>query len=477
MLIESIPIVIAVVAVYQAVVLYKAADKKRKDVQKQTRDDIQLIFTSRLAFGTGTIAICYIMLGFHWIASDTVQIPDTTDLAWNALEALIFGFLTQSCVWARKYILARLDSVVIEKLNEKLRKKQAQIEAENDVLQLIAKGAAFFEVAQRISKHVESFNPKLLCSILMCHEDGKLYDFWSPSLSEDYKALMFNGFPPGPGNGACGAAAFHKDFFFCCDIETDENWTPFPRFQIEARLMGVRAVWSTAVLDSRDRLLGTVAFYSLENREPDHRCIALLNWSAHIAGIAIDKHKMIEGLREAREYRDALLRALPDLVFVHDVEGYYLDCYANSDDLLIYPCHQVVGKHISECFDQPMTEQILEMYRRVVRTRHPDRLEYDLEVRGNVRSFEARIVPLDGDKLLSTVRDVTDWKQAQYNLAQQLLWQREALRRCENADGCPGSEDGTCRKATTVGRDTPGLDGEDGTVQGMAGEMEGESQI
>jgi PAS domain S-box-containing protein len=159
-----------------------------------------------------------------------------------------------------------------------------------------------------------------------------------------------------------------------------------------------------------------------------------------------------------------LLRALPDLVFVHDVEGYYLDCYANSDDLLIYPCHHVIGKHISECFDQPMTEQILEMYKRIVRTRHPDRLEYDLEVRGNVRSFEARIVPLDGDKLLSTVRDVTDWKQAQYNLAQQLLWQREALRRCEDAKDCPGSSSGICLKAERAKCDTCSVDGEDGAV-------------
>jgi hypothetical protein len=72
------------------------------------------------------------------------------------------------------------------------------------------------------------------------------------------------------------------------------------------------------------------------------------------------------------------------------------------------------------------------------------------------------------------VRDVTDWKQAQENLASQLVWQQKALWRCENADGCPGSEDGTCRKAATIGLDTQGLDREDETVQSMAKEMEGE---
>lgn len=431
MLIELIPIAAATAALCQSVVLYRCADKKRKDVQKQTRDGIQLVFTSRLAFGTGTISLCYILLGIHWVAVDTMQIPDTTDLAWNGLETLIFGFLAQSCAWARKYILAKLDSVVIEKLNEKLRKKQEQIEAENDVLQLIASGATFFEVAQRISRHVEQFNPNLLCSILMCHDDGKLYDFWSPSLSEDYKALMFNGFPPGPGNGACGAAAYHKDFFFCSDIETDENWTPFPQFQIEARLMGVQAVWSTAVLDSRECLLGTVAFYSTVSREPDHRCIELLNWASHIAGIAIDKHKMLEGLRDAREYRDAILRALPDIVFVLDSEGNYLDCYANDESILDVACAKIVGKNIADFVNPDTVQECLEKIPLILRTKVPCTLEYSLDIRGELQYFEARIVPMDNDKVLSVVRNVTDMKKSHHNITRQLIAQQEALRRCD----------------------------------------------
>ena len=420
MVLELIPIAFAAFAIYQAVSLYSCADRKRQDVQKKTRDHIQLIFTSRLAFGTGTVAFCYILMSIHWMQADGIVVPDMTDLAWNALEALTFGFLAQSCSWARKYILAKLDSVVIEKLNGLLERKQEQIEAENDILQMIASGKTFFEVAQRISQHVERFNPKLKCSILMCHTNGRLYDFWSPSLTEEYKDLMKDGFPPGPGNGACGAAAHYKDFFFCSDIDTDENWMPFPRLQEEARRMDVRAVWSSAVIDARDRLLGTVAFYSTGRREPDHRCIELLNWASHVAGIAIDKHKLIEGLREAQEYRDALLRALPDIVFVNDRDGFYLDCYANSDENLVQPCHAVVGHNIADCLSSETVHECLVEFRRVLDNKLPGRVEYDLEIGGRIKSFEARLVPLDGDRILSTVRDVTDWKKANEALAKQL---------------------------------------------------------
>ncbi len=175
--------------------------------------------------------------------------------------------------------------------------------------------------------------------------------------------------------------------------------------------------------------------------------------------------------REAEQYRDALLKALPDLVFVHDTDGNYLDCYAPDDDMLTMPCEMVIGKHISDCFDPEMTQTILETYKRIMVTRQMEVLEYKLAVSGEERDFEARIVPLNGDKMLSTVRDVTDWKQAQERLAKQLTWQQEALRRCEDADGCPGREDGTCRKATTIGLDSPRVGYKDPAVRGLVEEM------
>ncbi len=151
-------------------------------------------------------------------------------------------------------------------------------------------------------------------------------------------------------------------------------------------------------------------------------------------------------LRETVLYRDALLKALPDLVFVHDVDGYYLDCYAPDDDLLIMPCDVIVGQHISSCFDPDMVQIILDTYKRIMTTRRMEVLEYKLTISGQEHDFEARIVPLNGDKLLSTVRDVTAWKQAQYKLAKQLTFQQGLIDKCQYPHDCPGSEDGTCRK-------------------------------
>ena len=173
-------------------------------------------------------------------------------------------------------------------------------------------------------------------------------------------------------------------------------------------------------------------------------------------------------IREHAEYRDALLKALPDIVFVLDKDGYYLDCYTNDESRLVYPCRVVVGKHISDCLDHKVVDECLEKFDKVLQTRETDFVEYGLLLKGQVRYFEARLVPLDIDKILATVRDVTDWKMAQENLAQQLTWQQEALRRCVNETGCPGSPDGVCLKAKGIGCDTNGPPASHGAVCPMA---------
>lgn len=471
----------------------------------------------------------------------------------------------------------------LQEQDDQIREQYARAKAENDILKSIADVTPFFEVAQKISLHVERFAPGVKCSILI-YRNEKLWDFWSPSLSEGYKALMQNGFPPGPGNGACGAAAHFRDYFFVEDIETDENWVPFPVFQSEARAMGVKSVWSSAILDSKDELLGTVAFYADHVGPPDRRCMELLDWASHISGIAIERHnteqclheqnQMLRGMMDsqvdlivsfdlqkrivyanraykktfgitcediekgidlpdlvhpdsieeskkhwkailedrkqvrfrqqartvkgwrwfewegyprldqaghlvghggsgrditesinAEQYRDALLNALPDLVFVLDESGYYLDCYATSQDALPVPCEDVVGKHISDFIDPDTTAECLLMFPQILRTQIPGMKEYQLILRDHLHYFEARVVPLTDDKVLAVIRDVTDWKKAQFNLANQLTAQQEALRGCLDAKDCPGSPDGACRKAEKIGLNTRGPQSADGEVR------------
>ena len=158
--------------------------------------------------------------------------------------------------------------------------------------------------------------------------------------------------------------------------------------------------------------------------------------------------------REAEWYRDALLRALPDLVFVHDADGYYLDCYAKENESLPYPCEVITGKHLSDCLPQAVVQKALVLFQEVLDTGKIGYIEYELSVGGEVKIFEARVVPLDEDRLLSTVRDITEWRKAQEALAKQLTAQQEALWRCEVAKDCPGNPDGICRKAERIGRDT-----------------------
>jgi signal transduction histidine kinase len=123
-------------------------------------------------------------------------------------------------------------------------------------------------------------------------------------------------------------------------------------------------------------------------------------------------------VRESEARTSALLRAIPDLMFVQSDDGVYLDYYARNIADLLVPPEAFLGKNMRDVLPAPIVERMVPCFEQARHSMEPQVAEYSLELGGQTRYYEARVVSVETGKVLSIVREVTDQKLAQQSLAQ-----------------------------------------------------------
>jgi len=133
-----------------------------------------------------------------------------------------------------------------------------------------------------------------------------------------------------------------------------------------------------------------------------------------IGGLLIQRQRRRRAeaaLRHSEMRNSAILRALPDLVFVIDRDGRYVDYHARDQKLLFVPPEAFLGKTIREIMPRTLADLLMEALERATTTDEPVIVNYELPL-DELRHFEARFVPADNGRVLSVVRDVTESKRA-----------------------------------------------------------------
>ena len=119
-----------------------------------------------------------------------------------------------------------------------------------------------------------------------------------------------------------------------------------------------------------------------------------------------------EALIESQAQYQAILSALPDLVFLISRDGTYLDVHPRDDARLFAPPDHFLGKKVSDVMPQEFADQFAICAGQVL-TRGAAQMDYSLPIDGERRQYEARMVPCGPDRILAIVRDVTENKRAQ----------------------------------------------------------------
>jgi PAS domain S-box-containing protein len=123
-----------------------------------------------------------------------------------------------------------------------------------------------------------------------------------------------------------------------------------------------------------------------------------------------------EGLRKAEREQRALLDAVPDMIFVADKNGVLLECKIDEKHADI---QQLLGRNFKDLGIIPIDIATLfdEVGREALERQQLRELEYDLvNETGEKVCYEARVIPLSGERVMSLVRDVTQRKRQELAL-------------------------------------------------------------
>jgi signal transduction histidine kinase len=144
----------------------------------------------------------------------------------------------------------------------------------------------------------------------------------------------------------------------------------------------------------------------------------------------------------------AILRAIPDLIFLLRRDGTYVDYHARNMKLLFVPPEQFLGRTIRDVLPSDVADRLSDAIDRATDGGDPIKVEFELCMPES-HIFEARVVSAGGDLVLSVVREVTDARRAEA-LNRDLAGRLIAAQEEERAHIARDLHDGMCQELASV---------------------------
>ncbi|MBN1925075.1 MAG: PAS domain S-box protein [Prolixibacteraceae bacterium] len=138
----------------------------------------------------------------------------------------------------------------------------------------------------------------------------------------------------------------------------------------------------------------------------------------------------IQRLKNREKRLTSLMGSLPDIFFIIEKDGTYIDYVSNNPELMKISHEDIVGKTIFEMgFSSPMSYQIFSSIQYVIENDSIETIEYGMELEnGKTLIFEMRLARLNENQVISIGRDITSRKEYQYKLIEAKKKSEEASR-------------------------------------------------
>jgi len=287
---------------------------------------------------------------------------------------------------------------------------------QHEVLEMIATGFSLQKVLASLVTLIERRTDDMLCSVLLLSEDGRhLRHGAAPNLPEAYiKAI--DGAPIGPRAGSCGTAMYLGRPVIVTDVLTDPVWADYRDL---ARQFGFRACWSTPIFSARYEVLGSFAMYYRDVRAPVGDELQLIQVAVDISKLAIEHQRAHEARHRSEERTRAILRAIPDWMFIVNTDGKFLDYHVKNPEDLMLPPAAFLGRRVADVLPPEISVPLAKALQDAHDVDEPQIFEYSLEAGVSQRFYEVAVVRCDDDTFLNIVRDISDRKRAELNIAAQ----------------------------------------------------------
>src|ERR1700730_17331118 len=264
----------------------------------------------------------------------------------------------------------------------------------------------------------------------------------------------------GPHVGSCGAAAYLRQPVFVSDVLSHPHFANFKDLILRT---GMRASWSSPIMSHDGRVLGTFGMFYREVREPGPDDIQLIEYASRIAGIAIEKKRAEEKLRQDERELRQLIDFLPQHVLVLDTEGFLLQANQMLLDYFGRTLEEMQGPGTDERHKRDLHPDDLERARSERRCGLASGVPFEIEKRmrgkdGRYRWFLFRYNPLLNEqgrvaRWFATATDIEDRKQTEQRVRNENLVLREQIDRDSMFEDIVGSSEALSKVLRQVGKE------------------------
>jgi signal transduction histidine kinase/CheY-like chemotaxis protein len=191
------------------------------------------------------------------------------------------------------------------------KREQALLAGQNRVLELIATGVHLPEVLDSLARFIESQSEEAFCCIMLPEQNGKnLRCVAAPSLPESFTRGT-DSLALAAGAYSWGGAEYSIESAIALEIGADPLWRDCRDL---ARAHGMQVGWSVPVRDAAGEVSGVLAVYCAGERQLSAQEWEVLEISARLAGIAIERQRTFcrlqqyaEELEKANRMKDEFL--------------------------------------------------------------------------------------------------------------------------------------------------------------------------
>ncbi len=172
-------------------------------------------------------------------------------------------------------------------------------------------------------------------------------------------------------------------------------------------------VMATPICNESEELVFAIAtFQDITQRKQAEQVLA--NYQRDLE-TQIDQQT--QALRQSEATNRAILRAIPDLLVRMNRAGVTVDAVDSGAVQVLGGDGKQVSSQLQDMFPPELAAQRVQYIHETLETGELHVYEYQVTANGESRYEEARIVPIDADEVLLVVRDITDRKQAEVELA------------------------------------------------------------
>jgi len=269
-------------------------------------------------------------------------------------RGLIIALLSIALIAALSYYILRIKRKLARSISSGKQAEQRELSRSN-ILELLANGAPLHTILADIAQGVEQAYPSMHCSIMLLDSRGKhLHIGAAPSLPDFFSSAL-NGIEIGIGAAACGTAAFTGQRVIVENINTHPYWTAY---QQAARNAALSACWSEPIHSAQGHMLGTFDIYLHDARKPAAADIELLEETANVTAIALDRNRADLALKENEKLLSDILENVSAYIYMKDTQGRYLFANRLLRELFNAPMEEIIAYDDSKFYDANTAEHM-----------------------------------------------------------------------------------------------------------------------